>query len=288
MLNLFDELDRQSDDKNVIIKAPFPYPGGKSRSIEQITQHLPSNHCYVSVFGGSGCDILARKPSRLEVFNDRYSAITDFYRVIRDEKLCEKLIERLDLTIHSREEFYWCKETWEKQEDIVERAARWYYLTMYSFTSVGRCFGRSVKPGTRFAGKLRNHLEDFPIIHERFKHVQIENLDWYDCVMDYDDPDTVFYLDPDYVDTTGVYKHSMSIDDHRRMLDVIFSLEGFVAVSGYPNPLYDNQNWDGRHEWEVNQSIRSSSNTAGNQKEGLAHDTGKEKVIEVLWIKESK
>ena len=289
LLKLFDEMDdSDGKPKDTIIKAPFGYPGGKSRSIQQILPHLPYTNKYISVFGGSGCDILARRPCKLEVFNDRYGGVTDFYRCLRDPKLFERLCQWLELTVHSREHFVECKATWSKVDDPVERAGRWYCMTVYSFGSLGRNWGRALSVRGIMGNKIRKKLPLFDAIHQRFRNVQIDNQDWSDCLKDYDSPDAVFYCDPPYVDASaGIYKHEMSKDDHRRFIDMIPTLEGFVAVSGYANPLYDHQDfWTNSFSWESYVSIEAMSFTEGNRKEHLEGQTKRQHATEVLWIKD--
>jgi DNA adenine methylase len=288
--DLFEELERNTEpaSRDTIIKAPFPYPGGKSRSIKNICSHLPYTDKYVSVFGGSGCDILARRPVKLEVFNDRYAGVTSFYRCLRNPKLFDALVQWLELTVHSREEFVACRDTWQDTSDDVERAAKWYYMTSYSFASLGRNWGRALATRGIIGNKIRKKLTTFDAIHQRFRNVQIENQDWSDCLHDYDSPDCIFYLDPPYVDAdTGIYKVGMSHDDHRRMIDIIFSLKGFVALSGYANPLYDNQDWDAKHTWKSYVSIQSGGHH-GNKKEHLAGQIEYSHAEEVLWIKDAR
>jgi len=290
---LFDMLDGLSegeapDTREDIIRAPFAYPGSKSRSIDKILPHLPYLNAYIEPFGGSAAVMLARRPSKLEVFNDRYAGVTAFYRCIRDPGLFHQLCERLDLTVHSREEFLWSRDTWEKTDDLVERAARWYYVTKYSFGSLGRNFGRSTSSKARLSA-IQDKLILFPRIHERFKYVQVENQDWSQCLQDYDNHETVFYLDPPYIDVdSGVYKNKMDQDAHRRLLETIFTLKGFVAISGYSNPIYDNCPWDDKHQWEAFVSIQSRAYTESNSKKYLEGVEERAHSEECLWIKEIK
>jgi DNA adenine methylase len=290
--DMFAELDRLSDDKprQKILRAPFGWVGGKSRSIKHLLEHIPYRSSFIDVFGGSGAVTLAREKSKLEVFNDAYSGVTAFYSVVRDPDLFERLLDRLDLTVHSREDFLLCKETWKNTNDPVERAARWYTLIQYSFGSIGRNFGRATSGGRGgMAGKIRNKLKYFPEIHARFRNVQVENLDWEVCMRDYDNGDAVFYCDPPYVDVNrGTYKSEMSIERHRDFLDVVFQCSGFVAVSGYSNPIYENQDWDDRFEWESFVSIQSMAYTETNKKEQLKGQESRTHATEVLWIKEAK
>lgn len=290
LMSLFEDMDRHTEEKtrDVIVRAPFSYPGGKSKSIEKILPHLPYTRRYVEPFGGSAAIMLARYPSILEVYNDRYGGVVSFYRCLRDKNKFQALCDWVELTVHSREEFVTCKETWENTEDDVERAGRWYYMTNYSFGSLGRNFGRAVGDKGGIAGKIRNRLSMFPKIHERLRQVQIENQDWHQCMMDYDHPDTVFYVDPPYMDSDpGIYKNKMGYEDHQRLLATIQSLKGFVAVSGYPNALYDAQEWDDRITWENFVSIQSLASSDGNNKDHLIGKEERGYNTEVLWIKEA-
>ena len=286
-MSLFDELDAQTlEPRETVIKAPFSYPGGKSRSIKFILPHLPLRHTWVDVFGGSGVVTINRPKSKLEVYNDRHSGLTDFYKCMRDRVLFERLCSWLDLTLHSREEFLSNRDTWENTLDTVERAGRWFAMVNYSFASLGRNWGRSTGGAGSLAGKIRNGIKSLPEIHERFKCVQVENSDWRRLLADYDSPQTVFYLDPPYVDSSkGVYKDEMTVHDHEEMLDMIFRLKGFVALSGYPNPLFDNRPWDNSFSWEVQMTMKALAFTDENAK--THRDTNRGNVIEKLWIKEA-
>jgi len=288
-MDLFDDLDRHTTPKtkDTIVRAQLNYPGGKTKSVHKIIPHLPYREKYIEPFGGSAAVLLARYPSTLEVYNDRYGGVVAFYRCMRNETKMQRLCDLLDLTVHSREDFVWCKATWDKVDDDVERAARWYYMLSYSFGGLSRNFGRSTSGRGTLSGKIRNAIKKFPEIHNRFKKVQVENQDWYDCIHDYDSEDAVFYIDPPYIEAdSGIYKNKMTIDDHRRLLTTIFDLKGFVAVSGYNNPLYENQDWDDRIEWDAHVSIQSLAYTEGNRKQQLEGLEKRGKSAEVLWIKE--
>lgn len=281
-------MNQESKSRDAILRAPFGYPGGKSRSILSILPHLPMTDRYVEPFGGSGAVMLSRDTCKLEVLNDRYAGVTAFYRCLHSPVMYRQLIERLELIVHSREEFVFCKATWEDCDDLVERAARWFYHIRMSFGSLGRNFGRSNTGSNVMVRSFHNSIKMFAQIHNRIKNVSIENQDWEQCMEDYDHPNTVFYLDPPYIDSSaGVYKHELSPVRHEELIGKIFKTQGFVAVSGYSNPIYDNRDWDHVEKWRVSVSIKSTSTAGGNNKEDL-DDTERGDTVETLWIKESR
>ncbi len=290
LFEMFEDLDRQTEPEGSkdrqIIRAPFGYPGGKTKSVPNILPHLPYRSRYIEPFGGSGAVLLARHKSKLEVLNDKYLGIVAFYRCLRDKNKYDKLVEFLELTIHSREDFVDFKNQWENTYDDVERAAKWYYMLNYSFSSLGRNFGRATSDKGIISGKIRNKLKLFPEIHKRLFRVQVENQDWYDCMKDYDHKDSVFYLDPPYIDVyAGTFVHGMPRNEHYKLLETIFNCRGFVAVSGYSNPIYENQSWDHRFSWESFVTIESCV-SQGNNKECLNKKIQRGYAEEVLWIKE--
>ncbi len=290
---LFEQMDRTSATrgKDTYIRAPFGYPGGKSRSLSQLLHHLPMDRVYVEPFGGSGVVLLNRATSTLEVYNDRYGGVVAFYRCIRDAEKLDALIDRLDLTLDAKEEWIWAADTWKQDTlDDVERAARWYYMHTYSFSNKGRCWGRQTSSKS-MAGKVRDKLPMFKEIHKRFKNVQVENQDWRDCIRDYAGKHTIFYHDPPYLYETSyskIYDFGMRQKDHEQFLEQIFDAPGFHAVSGYESLLYDSYEWDERHEWDVYVSVGGRAYVEGNNK---AHLKGKEetpRATEVLWIRDNR
>lgn len=265
-----------------IHKAPFAYPGSKTRSLNKLLEILPYNNAFVEPFCGCAIVTMARDESPLEVINDRYSGITDFYKCIQDKKLCEQLIEKIRASIHSREYWDYAKRRWSTKNNVVDRAFLWYYSVRYSFGAIGRTFGRSTRGVNSESGKLIRMIPEFWKYHERLKHVCIENQSWEQIVEDYDHSDAVFYMDPPYLSTTTgqPYKNNMTMEDHKYLVDTIMSMDSYVALSGYKNHLYDSYAWDDVHSWEVSETITPLG--------GVAHENmHRGKTVEYLYIKEA-
>ncbi len=288
---LFEDMENSTAPikRNEIVKGPLPgYLGNKTKALENILPALPFRNRYVEVFGGSGAVLLNRPPAPLEVYNDRFGGVVDFYRCVRDSKLCQQLTERLELQLYGREEFQIAVTTWEDVSDTVERAARWYTSWAYSISKNGRTYGRSIShTGVKSLAIKHRTLMQFPVAHQRLQNVQIENLDWRVCLDDFDSDETVFYLDPPYLDCDASgYKHKFTRDEHVNLLEHIFHLKGFVALSGFPNPLYDSYPWDNRIEWISETTCNVLNATAENNKSKTANLEKRGTTIECLWIKE--
>lgn len=286
---LAGELEPREHNPREIIRAPFCWPGGKMKTQHMIHPHLPLRKAYGEPFGGAMSVMLGRKPSKLEVYNDRYGGVTDFYRCLQNQENKEKLKERLYYTIHSREEFYFCAETWENVEDLVERAARWFYSVRYSFGGKGKTFGRAVGIQNPLSGSVSTAIDGFDEVHKRILKVQIENRDFRDIMKDFDHHEMVWYCDPPYFGATSThYKHEFTVKDHRDLLELIHTRKGFVALSGYPNSIYNEYPWDNVITWK---QFCSAEGAVHNEHNNLADRAGRserKEVTECLYIKEAQ
>lgn len=286
-LNGLDDHDEQI--RETYRRAPFGWPGGKWRSLSNLLPRLPYRNSYIETCGGSGIVLLNRTPSKLEVFNDRFSGVTAFYLCLQDRQLQEELAERLKHFIHSREMFIWARDSWDTCGDTVERAARWFYSVKTSFGSIGRNWGRATESVGMIGPKLREAIPEFKWVHWRIKDVQIDNLDVIQCIKDYDKPDSVTYIDPDYDGTArGHYVHNMDKAKHIEIINHVMNGQGFFAISGYPNPLYDDPvwKWTARYSWESFVSAGPAAFTETNNKKELEADFVRSYATEILWVKD--
>lgn len=287
--NLFEMMQAMDDTpilREGFVRSPLNYMGSKFESLDKILPLLPYEDTWVDAFGGSGVVTLNRRPSKLDVFNDRHSGISAFFQACQLNP--QELITRITLLPHSRELFAWCKANVENaQLDIITRGAMWYYIVRSSFSGKCKYFGRSLKASGNLYSTLVSSLDLLPDIIYRFQKVQIENLGWKEIFKDYDSPNTVFYLDPPYYGA-NVYEYNMTKEDHYAFCANIFSLRGFVALSGYSNPAYDQFDWDAKHEFEIRNSCVAQAFNENNNLEG--HEANLDRNTtrkECLWIKEA-
>jgi DNA adenine methylase len=282
-------LDDTPEVRDQYLRAPFPYPGSKTRSLEHLLSILPYRRAYIEPCGGSGAVMLARRPSKLEVFNDRFSGVVAFFRCLRDPIKNNLLVDRLELTIHSREEFIWSRDTWDHNElDDVERAARWYYALYNSFNKKGWQFGRATKTAATFGSAMKNNLKNFKPLMYRTKNIQFENQDWRAIIKDYNrTDDEVWYFDPPYLNSTGMYKHNWLKEDHVELCERIQSMHGYIALSGYDwdDHPYNRYKWDDKKVWEIDVKATGLAFTDTNNLESMEHSITRGKVKETLWIR---
>lgn len=226
------------------------YHGGKFRLAHWIIENMPNHTCYTEVFGGAAGVLLQKPRSYAEVYNDLDGEIVNLFKVMRDKKARNTLIEQLILTPYSRDEF---ERSWEKVEDPVELARRTVIRAQMGFGSAGATKGIT---GFRIDTKRKygtaqqlwaQYPEQLSKIGQRLCNVLIENRPAVQVLKDHDTATTLHYVDPPYVLDTRypgaksnrVYRHEMNDSDHEVMLKTLLELEGMVMLSGYSSELYD-------------------------------------------------
>lgn len=173
------------------LPAAFPYVGGKWRMAPRIVRMLPDDHeVFVEVFGGSGAVLFAKERSKVEVLNDCDGDVVNFFRVLRDEALTDRLMERLLNTPYSRKEYAeMCRQP--PPGDPVLRAWRFWAIARQCYggyrpanhgcafagATVGR-WRRSLSSRHQFGGDaatLHNKIDELARFRDRLLGVYIED-----------------------------------------------------------------------------------------------------------------
>ncbi len=228
------------------LRSPVRWFGAKTRLVDRLLPLIPQHHTYVEPFGGGASLLFAKEPSPVEVYNDLDSGLVNFFRVLRDPAKFERFYRMVCMTPYAREEFDFCRRSWQECEDDVERAYRWFVVARMSFSGhFGHSWSSVVRESRCNISASVNvwlqGVEMLPEAHARLMMVQVEHLDFRHILKRYDDKDTFFYLDPPYVRftrKTGRYSVEMSDEDHRDMVSLLLGLKGKALLSGYSNPLY--------------------------------------------------
>jgi len=188
-----------------------------------------------------------RKPrSYAEVYNDMDGEIVNVFRVLREPGSANKLAEECRLTPFARDEYALAQG---QSEDPIEQARRTLFRAAAGFGSAAATKGSS---GFRCDSKrnyaLVSHVwarypDNIAQFCRRLRGVIIENRPALDIIEQHDGPDTLFYLDPPYVHDTRdmsnrYYRHEMSNDEHRELLDALMGIRGMAVLSGYPHEIY--------------------------------------------------
>ncbi len=210
-----------------------------------IISNFPSEYdIYIEGFGGSASILLSKTPTPKEIYNDLSDNVYSLYKVIADEKLYKKLVDKMEILPYSeqiRREFI---EDLKKKQSLFDRAYKFLYVNRTSFNGVG---GFSVNLLTRrgVAKSISDYIgmvEHLPEIHQRMRSVIIEHRDIMELIEKYDAPNVFFYLDPPYIQSTRSsnqkYEVEMPDEKHIEMIDLILKCKGKFLISGYYHEIY--------------------------------------------------
>lgn len=260
-------------------KIAFGWYGGKFSHLDWLLPNLPMTEHYCEPFGGSGAVLLNREPSAVETYNDLDGEVVNFFRVLRTNK--EALLESIGLTPFSREEFELAISVPASDISDVERARRFFVRARQVRTglaqtaSSGRWAHCLLTSRAGMAGAVSRWLgsvEGLSEIAQRLLRVQIEHAPAIEVIRRYDSSHTLFYCDPPYPHDSRTDKHAyryeMSDTEHRKLAEVLHTVKGMVAISGYESALMSEL----YHDWYC---IQAPSK--------LIHSS-KEPRVEWLWM----
>lgn len=236
-------------------KIAFGWYGGKYSHLDWLLPLLPECRHFCEPFGGSAAVLINREPASVETYNDLDGDLVNFFRVLREHK--DELIERIGLTPFSREEFELAIDAQSKEIADVERARQFFIRARQVRTglaqsaSTGRWAHCKLTSRAGMAGAVSRWLgsvEGLSEVAQRLLRVQIEHASAIDVIKRYDSKHTLFYCDPPYVHAsrgdTKAYKYEMSDKEHIDLANVLRSVDGKVALSGYECDLMDELYFD--------------------------------------------
>ena len=236
------------------LRSPIKYIGGKGRMVTKIVPVLERilHDSYVEPFGGGGSILLAKNPCPIEVYNDLDTILYNFFTVLSDPELFEQFKRRVEAAPLSRQLHQESVAAYQNEKDKVEQAVQWFIVARQCYGGITNDaknswgFARTTLTSRRLAAPISGWLSTIkmlPEIHTRLQRVQIENYDFRKVFDLYDTPDTLFYVDPPYVfspaeDKKPFYRHTLSDDNHREMVNILLRLQGKCVLSGNQNDIY--------------------------------------------------
>lgn len=234
----------------MIVNRPLMrYYGGKWRLAPWIIENMPAHRCYTEVFGGAASVLLRKPRCYSEIYNDLDGEIVNVFRVLRNPSQARDLVRSIRLTPYAREEF---ELSYITDGDPVEQARRTLFRSAAGFASgaqlqYGTGFRSNVtRPHSTPAGDWRNMPSVLEQIIDRLCGVIIEHEPALNVLRRYDGPETLHYVDPPYVYETRnarnagmTYRHELTDEQHIELAIALQGLRGFVMLSGYSCPLYD-------------------------------------------------
>lgn len=223
-----------------MLNSPIKWVGGKSRLRKYVINLIPPHTCYVEPFAGAAWVLFGKRPSEVEILNDKEQELINFFQVVKNKP--EDLIASFEWELVSRAEFERLANLDPTQMTDVQRAHRFYYLIMAGWGGELNYprFQTSITDGghgNRLFGALKTLRQRLEPIHKRLSTVIIENLDWRDCIDRYDRKGAVMYVDPPYPGNGCNYSHNMrDWNAHKLLSDRLSRTQCKWILSSYDKP----------------------------------------------------
>ena len=224
--------------------------GGKHYLATRLIKLMPPHIHYVEPYFGGGAVLFRKEYDGIsEVINDLNGDLINFWQILADDIYFEFFRRKCEATPFCELVFNEIKEVDQLMLTPVGRA--WCFFIRYrqSRQGLGKDFATITRNRTRRGmneqvSSWLSAVEGLPEVHERLKRVLILNRDALDVIKSQDGPNTLFYLDPPYLQETRIAikaygQYEMGVDDHINLLNIIGGIKGKFLLSGYHSPLYD-------------------------------------------------
>lgn len=256
------------------------YHGGKGRIFKWIVPLLPDHLTYCEPFGGAASVLLNKRKSNREIYSDLEETIVNLMSVVKNDlETFKNIVEKIPYS----------KEVYLKYRDVyfsngfknlssVDKAVVTYVTKRMSRGGLCGTFSwssRIYSTGPAEVHCWNSALNNLNLVHKRLKDVELYCDNAFNILKKYDSRDTLFYLDPPYLQSSrvspNVYLFEMTENQHCELAEICNGLQGKVLLSGYPSDLYNHLYKDWRCERKETPNHSS-------------HSKKKEKKIECLWM----
>lgn len=265
-----------------VIQPALKWHGGKSKIAAKIHKLAPPTilenpgkgyiHRVYGYAGGMGEMYSWDYGGISEVANDINQQITNFWRTMQDGTAFQGFQRIVEAIPFSRPEFDRFRTMPHplivEDQPNIEEAVSFFVRCRLSRSGSMRSFAplskRRIRRGrNEQTSAWQAAIRGLPQVHERVMRIAIECQDALTIITQEDTPRTLFYLDPTYlpevVSTRDSYDFTMTEEQHRDLLDLVFQVKGYVMLSAYRSNLYDTKlkNWN-RTDINVSNAMASA------------------------------
>ena len=249
------------ENKEMTLKAPFTYYGGKQILADRIISLFSTHKIYIEPFLGGGAVFWRKDPSDFEILNDLNDLISNFYRVLQND--FDELYRLIANTIYSRNAHtraWFIYNTPCLFTDIEKAWAVWTLANMSIGSQLSSSWGRD-RLKNKHGHNLKSKIERLSEIYsERLRNVQIESKDALWIIEHTDSEEAFFYLDPPYFNANMGHYTGYTEGDFKKLLEALSNIKGKFLLSSYPSEILDG--YTEQNKWSqirIEQKISNSS-----------------------------
>lgn len=232
------------------------YIGGKAQLVDNIVPiidyaiHGYHLNAYYELCGGGARMLINLPHSNLQkrVYNDIDEGLAALFTCLTQPTLLYNLMTTLDEWGVSEERYQWVKQLRESSRigdegyDVITAAACAYVINQQSRAATQGSYDRSSLTPNRMRSYFRR-VRELDKFLTTMLGVEVTNRDVFSWLQERRDWSKSFiYLDPPYVPDQmhldDHYNVNWTRDDHERLVNVLLTHQGTIALSGYDNDVY--------------------------------------------------
>jgi len=216
-------------------QSPIPYTGNKSCIYEQLKIMMPFHTLYIEPCMGSAEIFFRKAPAQKSILNDYNGDVTNFFRVLRDDRNLAEFIGMLYLSGNCEFIFQENRKLLFDTPNILDecietamilkkataselhQARAFFENQTYSFSSTGKSFAIAERDIARRLPRLVSacaKLHRACILHRDYKDV----IAYAAC------PNALIFLDPPYLGTEDCYqKANFDSSEHEKLFEFMFN-----------------------------------------------------------------
>ena len=255
--------------------------GSKTTMRNIILSNIPEHTYYIEPFIGSGCIFFAKPLVKMNVINDKDRLLIDWYTCLKEPKLRKRFHKKIECTLFSQAQhldaYNLIKKARSGEEvDIVDRGwAIWVSVTQSLFSLPNRVWALSndtTRRGKALNWNKRKQLLFDQNIIKKLEESHLSCRCGIDLLDTLDGSSSMFaFVDPPYVDDKSSisqgYNEKFTMEDLRRLLDVLVKFKGNFMLTHYPQDLI--MEYKERHGWHMREhDIHSSHGNLNYNKDG--------------------
>lgn len=217
---------------------PFiKFHGGKFYQLTDIINKMPPHNTFVETCGGGGGVVLNKQKTKKDVYNDISPMLVNMFNHL---KHVPEFLDEIRKLTYSKETFFYYKKLVCKNP--MENALRELVRRKMSIRGKARSFCWQDRTRRGMPGEISAWLSFLTLLdfyREQFQKISIENLDIIDCILKYDSPTTLFYIDPPYneskisVNEKQMYDNYMPDSKHEALARLLDNIKGQFLLSGF-------------------------------------------------------
>jgi len=256
------------------LKTPLRYPGGKSRAIKYLSQHLPQFESYREPFlgGGSMALYVTQTFPRTEVWvNDLYRPLYCFWRALqRHGKQLSSDLRALKTELGESPDAH--REAFDNAKDALDSDD--VYNVGFNFYIVNKCSFSGLSESSSFSEQASRQnftfrgIDRLPFVSELIQMWRITNKDYTELLYG---QDSFVFLDPPYDIKTSLYGKRGNMHkgfDHEMFAAQCCNSQQKCMIT-YNSDIFVKErfpNWY-QKDWDLTYTMRSTGTYTRDQKE---------------------